>query len=96
MHAEVTQFVRLFVTLWTVVRQAPLSMEFSRQGYRVGCHFLLQGIFPTQVSYVSCIGRQGLYHECHLGSPQLLGPTMLRTKTWRHEELLYLVIINKV
>ena len=32
----------------------------------VGCHTLLQGIFPTQVSntdsYVSCIGRQGLYH----------------------------------
>ena len=32
----------------------------------VGCHFLLQGIFPTQgsnhVSYVSCIGRHILYH----------------------------------
>ena len=32
----------------------------------VGCHFFLQGIFPTQrlnrVSYVSCIGRQVLYH----------------------------------
>ena len=23
----------------------------------------------TCVSYVSCIGRQVLYHECHLGSP---------------------------
>ena len=23
----------------------------------VGCHFLLQGIFPTLMSYVSCIGR---------------------------------------
>ena len=23
----------------------------------------------TLVSYVSCIGRQGLYHWCHLGSP---------------------------
>ena len=32
----------------------------------VGCHFLLQGIFPTQglnpVSCISCIGRQVLYH----------------------------------
>ena len=31
----------------------------------VGCHALLQGIFPTQgstqVSYISCIGRQVLY-----------------------------------
>ena len=33
-----------------------------------------RGIFPTQrqnpclMSYVSCIGRQVLYHQCHLGS----------------------------
>ena len=37
-----------FVTLWTVARQAPLSMGFSRQEYGVGCHFLLQGTFLTQ------------------------------------------------
>ena len=42
--------VRLFVTPWTIVRQAPLSMGFSRQGYWSGCHFLLQGIFLTQGS----------------------------------------------
>ena len=39
----------------------------------VGCCALLQGIFLTQgstcVSYVSCIGRHVLYHQCHLGSP---------------------------
>ena len=28
--------------------QAPMSMWFSRQEYRSGCHFLLQGIFLTQ------------------------------------------------
>ena len=33
---------------WTVAHQAPLSMGFSRQEYGVGCHSLLQGIFPTQ------------------------------------------------
>ena len=38
-----------FVTLWTVSCQVPPSMGFSRQGYSVGCHALLQGIFPTQV-----------------------------------------------
>ena len=42
--------VQLFVIPRTVTYQAPLSMEFSRQGYRVGCHFLLQGIFLTQGS----------------------------------------------
>ena len=39
-----------------------------------GSHSLLQGIFPTQGSslgllYISCIGRQVLYHQHHLGSP---------------------------
>ena len=38
----------LCVTLWNVARQFPLSMGFSRQEYHSGCHFLLQGIFPTQ------------------------------------------------
>ena len=36
------------VDVVVVVCQAALSMEFSRQEYGVGCHFLLQGIFPTQ------------------------------------------------
>ena len=40
--------VRLFATLWTVARQASLSMGFSRQNTGVGSHTLFQGIFPTQ------------------------------------------------
>ena len=40
--------VWLFVTPWTVGSQAPLSMGFPRQDTGVGCHSLLQGIFPTQ------------------------------------------------
>ena len=58
--------VRLFETPWTVARQVPLSMGYSRQEYWSGLHALLQGIFPIQglnrVSYVSCIGRRVLYH----------------------------------
>ena len=42
--------VWLFVTPWIVACQVPLPMEFSRQETGVGCHFLLQGIFPTQGS----------------------------------------------
>ena len=38
----------LFATPWAVTHQAPLSMEFSRQEYWSGFHFLLQGIFQTQ------------------------------------------------
>ena len=51
---------------WTV----PLSMEFSRQEYWSGCHFLLQGIFPTQglnPGFPHC--RQTLYCLSHQGSP---------------------------
>ena len=42
--------VRLFATPWTVAHQAPPPMGFSRQDTGGGCHFLLQGIFPTQGS----------------------------------------------
>ena len=41
--------IRLFVTLWTVAHQAPLSMGFSRQEYWVGCHALLQGYGQYQI-----------------------------------------------
>ena len=34
--------VRLCATPWTVAHQPPLSMEFSRQGHWIGCHFVLQ------------------------------------------------------
>ena len=37
-----------FVTPWTVVCQALLSMGFPGKNARVGCHFLLQGVSPTQ------------------------------------------------
>ena len=53
--------VWLFAARWTVAHQAPLFMEFSRQVYWSGCHFLLRGSFwprnRTHVSCVSCIGR---------------------------------------
>ena len=42
--------VHVITTPWTIVHQAPLSMEFYRQEYWSGFYFLLQGIFPTQRS----------------------------------------------
>ena len=42
--------VQLFATLCTVAHQAPLSMGFFGKNTGVGCHFLLQGIFPTRGS----------------------------------------------
>ena len=70
----VLNYVQLFVTLWTVARQAPLSMHgfFQARIIGVGCHFLLQGIFPTQ-GWNLCllhwlVGSLPLHH---LRSPQL-------------------------
>ena len=44
--------VWLLVTPWTVAPQAPLSMGFSKTA-GVGCHALLQGILPTQISRIA-------------------------------------------
>ena len=54
--------VWLFVTPWTIARQAPLSKEFSRQEYwSVGCHFLFHlpdpGIKPTCLASPALAGR---------------------------------------
>ena len=61
--------VRLFETPWTVAYQAPPSMGFSNST-GVGCHFLLQGIFPIQGSNPGLLHcRQTLYSLSHQGSP---------------------------
>ena len=59
--------VRLFATPWTVARQAPLSMGFSRQEYWSGVPCPPPGDLPDPgikpaSFYVSCIGREVLYH----------------------------------
>ena len=66
---QLLSHVWLFVTLWTIPYQAPLSMEFSRQDTGVGSHPLHQGIFPTQGS------DTGLLH-CR----QILSPSELSGK----------------
>ena len=50
----VTQSYLTLVTLWTVAHQALCPWDFPGRNTRVGCHFLLQGIFPTQGSN-SCL-----------------------------------------
>ena len=62
--------VQLFATLWTVARQGPLSMGFTRQENWNGLPCLLWGSSQsrdrTRVSYVSCIDRWVRYHQHHL------------------------------
>ena len=69
-------------TPWTVACQAPLSMGFPGKNTGVGCHFLLQGIFPTQESNLHLpwllhwqadslslryLGNPGALHILHFG-----------------------------
>ena len=68
--------VQLFATPWTVVYQAPLSMDFSRPEYWSGLPFPSPGIFPTQglnLGFPHC--GQTLYHLSHQGSPDAKTPT---------------------
>ena len=46
--------VWVFVILWTIAHQAPLSLGFSKNT-AVGCHALLQRKMPRDQTQVSCI-----------------------------------------
>ena len=61
--------VRLFVTPWTVARQASLSIGFSRQEYWSGVPFLSPGDLPDPRSNPGLLYyRQILYRLSHPGS----------------------------
>ena len=61
---------RLFSTLWTVARQAPMTMGFSRQEYQSELSFPSPGDLPDPriEPCISCIDREVLYHQHNLGN----------------------------
>ena len=67
---EVAQSCRLFATPWTVACTKLLQpWDFLGKSTGVGCHFLLQGIFPIQGSNLGlpqC--KQIPYYLSHQGS----------------------------
>ena len=71
--------VRLFATPWTVARQAPLSMEFSRQEYWSGLPCPSPGDHPDpEIKPMS------------LMSPALAGTFFTTGATWEDLSLNYL------
>ena len=48
--AYILSHVQHFATLWTIAPRFLCPWGFSGKNTGVGCHFLLQGIFPTQRS----------------------------------------------
>ena len=61
-HAQSFSRVCLFITSWTITRQTPLSMEFSRKEYWSGLPFPPPGDLPDSGIKLTC-----------LVSPALLG-----------------------
>ena len=80
--------VSLFATLWTVARQAPLSVGFSRQEYWSGLPCLPPRDFPNP----------GIQHESL--SPALIGKVFATSTTWEAQnesdaELRVLLLVEK-
>ena len=73
--------VWLFVILWTIVHQAPLSIGFSRQELWSGLPCPLQGIFLTQESDL---------HLLHCR--QILYPIPMFKQGWKSDILMNTVI----
>ena len=78
--------VRLFVTLWTIACQAPLSMRFSRQEYWSGLPCPPPEDLPNPVtepgaSHIFCIAG-GLFTAEPLGKPM---PSVLYLKSHQTE-----------
>ena len=80
MHGQSLSLIRLFVTPWTVAPAPDLpspprllySLDFPGKNAGVGCHFLLQGIFPTQgLNLCFLPWQEDSLPLSHLGSPSL-------------------------
>ena len=78
--------VQLFATPWTVARQGPLSMEFSRQEYWSGQPSPSPQIFPAQESNSGLLYcRQILYCLSSQGSLLILSKAEI--KSYRSQNL---------
>ena len=83
MCAKSLQSCPTLATLWTVAHQAPLSMEFSRQGYWSGLPLPPPGDLPDP----------GIQPESLL-SPALAGRFFTTSATWETTIPLLLLLLN--
>ena len=82
----------LFVTLWTIAHQAPLSMGSPGMNTKEACHALLQWIFPTQGSNQSLLclmhWHAGSLPIVPAGKPNLLNfKHFSRSRTYNHKHI---------
>ena len=81
-HACVLNGVRLFVTPWTVARQVPLSVEFSRQEFWSGLPFPTPGHIPDPgielMSLAHTSLRGGFFTTVPHGKPSTLSVPLFK------------------
>ena len=78
MHGNLLQLCLIFITLWTVAHQAPLSMGFSRQEYWSGLPCPPPGDLPNP----------GI-EPMSLTSPALAGRFFTSSATWEAQYCLF-------
>ena len=86
-------YVWLSVTPWTVARQAPLSMEFSRQECWSELPFPSPGDLPDPVSNPGLLHcRWILYYPTHQGSPgEDRGEPLIHDFIWHNSRSLLVI-----
>ena len=80
--------IQLFEVPWTVAHEAPLPGNFLDKNTGVGCHFLLQGIFPTQGWNLHFLHLLHWQMDCLPLEKDM--PLIIRAVTW-----LYYIIQHK-
>ena len=80
----------MYPTLCDLMNCSPpgsCPLDFPGRNTGVGCHFLLQGVFPTQGSNPCLLYcRQILYHLSHQGSPREGSPGKAYCPWWSQRE----------
>ena len=85
-HVQLLIRVQLFAALWTVAPKILYPWNFSGKNTEMGCHFLLQGIFPTQELNPGLLHLlhwlSGSFLLNHLGNKSLHNWVILKYLTW--------------
>jgi hypothetical protein len=90
---SVTLFMSDSAVPWTVACHTPLLMEFFKQEYGVGCHFLLQGIFLIQGSNPCLLSSRRFFTSEPPGKPYLLNNYIVVICNYYIKLLCYILII---
>ena len=87
--------VRLCATPWTAAHQVPRPWDSPGKNTGVGCHFLLQGYFPTQgwnLGFLHC--RQILHQLSYEGSPIRISQKVFKKEKLSSSRIHYCYIIS--